>query len=591
MRNLMKFGMVLVVLAMVTGSAFASHSWIGPNPGSWCDPANWSNGVVPNYNDGETVKLDDDDFPIVDCSPAGCHELEMRDDSILQIGTSIANGDGADIRARFDIKKDLEMSDGGSSDDTTLHIVNGAMTVGDQSKDVAEDGDITITIDDDVAGTGKRNSLTFEDGMYFGDSNDGTNSVYILNIAGDFACEGDRLEHRGGHLIVNLTDEGTFTVEKTSRLSSDDDSQATINITDDASAGFDKIELGEKDDGVKSPFTYSLAINLSGDGDAIWDGSGEEIKDQDKGQILNIDVTGTGTFEAKDVNVNDDDSEINITMDSGTIDIGDDIAMNAGDIEITGGEFNVEDDFELGDDGVATMTASLDADVWIDDLYMADDSALTIDGVRFDVDSLKEMGDDSVVDILLGGELVDKDADDQDDWDDLNDLIADGQITTSEAGMVIVSDYDISHGGRFTMKPAIAVEVDIKPGTVVNPLRVNFRGSGVITVALVGDGDFDVSTVDVDTVTLAGVAALRGKMGDVSTSGGDLGPDGTPDLVLKFSRADVLDALEDANGTLGDLPNREELFLVLLGETEDGLPIAGEDSLVVLNRGAIKRRR
>ena len=579
MRTLMKFGIVLVVLAMVTSNAIAGdNDYIGPNPGSWNVAANWSSGNVPSYGDGDKVRLDDDDHVIIDVGPiAGASEVEMRGDSILEVGT-------ATVKVRFDIKKDLEMSDGGSSDDTTLIVVNGDVTVGDQSKDLAEDGDIHVIV---AAGA----SLTFEDGVYFGDSNDGTNSVYVLDIAGDFAVEGDRLEHRGGHLIVNQTD-GSFTVEKTSRLSSDDDSQATFNISG-GTVELDKIELGEKDDGVKSPFTYSLAVNLSGDG--TWDGGGEELKDQDDGQIVNIDVTGNGTFITKDLNINDDDGEINITMDSGLVDIEDDVDMNAGDISITGGEFEVSDDFELGGDGVATITASGAADVHIDDLIMGDDSALTVDGVRVDLDSLVEMGDDAIVDILLGGELVDKDADDQEDWDDLNDVIADGQITTSEAGMVIVSDYGVSHDDSFTMKPAILAQVDISPGGCPNPLRVNLRGSGVLPVAIVGTEDLDVLDVDVDTVTLEGVPALRGKTSDVSTAGeeecANLGPDGTLDLGLKFKREDVLLALEESIGDLSLLPNRAEITVTLLAETIDGLPVWGQDTFVILNRGAIKRKK
>jgi hypothetical protein len=236
------------------------------------------------------------------------------------------------------------------------------------------------------------------------------------------------------------------------------------------------------------------------------------------------------------------------------------------------------------------MTVSGTADVWIDDLYMGDGgeaAELTINGVRMDIDDLKKCKSGSSIEINAGGSLVIKNADDQDDRDDLNDLIAAGKITTSDPGKVIVSDKDISYDGFFTMQPAIPVVVDIKPGSSSNPLRVNLRGSGVFPVAILGTNDLDVTTIDADagSATLEGVATVRkGKVGDVNQ-------DGTPDLILKFDRADVLDALEDAHGDLADLPNRAELSLILFAETEDGDLVSGTDTLVVLNRGAIKRRR
>jgi hypothetical protein len=525
----MKCGMVLVVLAMVTGIAFAKdNKFTGDGDGfSWCDDDNWDRHI-PGYDDGDKAKLGGGDYVVVDdeCfykdeDAPGAEEVEMRGDSSLTIT--------ADVDLVFD--KDLAMSDGGSSDYTTLDIQAGSLTVESQCKDLAEDGDICVTV---AAGT----SLTFEDGVYLGDSNDGEDSVYCFHIAGDFAIEGDRLEHRGGQLIVDLTD-GSFTVEKTSRLSMAGDSVATFNISG-GTAELDKVELNESVD----DFDYSLAINLSGDG--TWDGSGEEIKDNEEEVIVNIDVTGNGTFIIKDLSINDDDSEVNITMDGGLVDIQDDLDMTAGDIVIAGGVFYVNDDFKLGD---------------------------------------------GVVDIKGDGQLVLNDFD-SGDFDDIEDMIADGQLKTTSPGKYLIWDYDVTNSGATTVQAVYPFEVDIKPGGCPNPLRVNFDGRGVFPVAIVGSDTFDVTTIDPGTVTLIGVPALRSRLADVSTAGEicDAGPDGIADLTLKFSREAVLVALEDLYGDIADIPNRQELSLVVLAEA-DGEVVGGADTLVVLNRGRTKPKK
>jgi len=580
MRNLMKFGIVLVVLAMVS-VAFASNDYEGDDGGSWCDPDNWDNGDVPQYDDGEDARIRDGGCVIIDenCTD-GAEALEIRD-GCVQIGTATS---GTII---FDVDKDLAMADDSSGDLAILKIVDGIVTVEDQSKDVGEDGDIVIFI---AAGS----SLTFEDGMYFGDSN-GDNSVYDLIIAGDFTCDGDRIEQRGGALTVDLTGDGTFSWEKTARYSSDNDSVATFNLSDNAAVNMDgDIELGEKDD--KADFDWSLAINMSDN--STWGTDGEEIKFKDKGQILNITVTDDAEFEVKDINDGDeDDGEVNITVSgNGSVEITDDCDVGQGTISVTGaGALSVDDSFNLGIDDGAYMLVATTGEVSLGDLSMGKDdeeAELTIDDCRVDVDSL-EMGDDSSIDILGNGELVIKDADDQEDWDDIAELIDDGDIMTSEAGMVVIWDYDVTNDGALTVRIAIPVGVDFQPGSCENPLRVNFISGGVYPVAITGSEDFDVLDVDVDTITLEGVAVLRGAIEDVSNADDvcDLGPDGIPDLITKFSRAALLEALEEAHGDLGELPNRAELRLNLLGRTVEGTLISGSDSLLILNQGTIKRSR
>jgi hypothetical protein len=139
------------------------------------------------------------------------------------------------------------------------------------------------------------------------------------------------------------------------------------------------------------------------------------------------------------------------------------------------------------------------------------------------------------------------------------------------------------------------VAVDIKPTTCPNALST--PASGIIPVAIVGTSSFDVSEVDPASVTLEGVKAQTGRqvtIRDVATpfSGtitdppqeGDqfdcttAGPDGQPDLNLKFDAKSVVGALDPP------VTNKKELrVLTLTGELDDGTLIEGKD-VVVINK-------
>jgi len=589
MENLMRFGIVLVVLTMVTSVGFAAtQEYKGPDGGTWCDDDNWKD-ETPRDGKKDDAEIDNGNTVVIDCEPAELDELMIVDGGV-QVGTATSGP----FFLRVD--GDLEMADSSSSDFAILDIVNGDVYVEDQSKDLAEDGDIQITI---AAGS----SLTLDDGVYFGDSSDGGDSVYDLDIAGDFAVNGDRIEHRGGQLIVDLTGDGTFSWEKTCRLSSDNDSVATFNLSDNATVTMDSdVELGERDDG--ADFAYSLAVNMSGN--STWNGAGEEIKFQDKGQILNITVTDNASLEVKDINDGDeDDGEVNITVSgNGSVEITDDCDIGQGDISITGnGSFSVADTFNLGIDDKATMTVASTGDVYVGELEMGKDgeeAKLTIDGCRVDAKRLDGMGSNSSIDILGTGSLVIDEADDPEDWDEVADLIDDGQIMTSEEGMIVVWDYGVTNDGKLTVRIALPVDVDIQPGGCPNPLRVNFIGGGVYPVAILGSEDFDVLNVDVATITLQGVSPVRSSYDDVSTFGGEAcectaeGPDGFLDLTLKFKRQDILTALEECVGDLRELEHRTEIPLTLSGyliEPDDDILLEGVDCLRILNRGRIKTKK
>lgn len=135
----------------------------------------------------------------------------------------------------------------------------------------------------------------------------------------------------------------------------------------------------------------------------------------------------------------------------------------------------------------------------------------------------------------------------------------------------------------------IPVNVDVKPGSWPNPL--NLKKKGVLPVAICGTEDFDVTTIDPETVRLTingdKVAPLRWSYQNVATpyigescGGHDLDGDGYLDLTLKFNAQDVINTL-----SLDDFTDRDVVALILEGnlkEEFDGTPIQGQDCIIIL---------
>ena len=84
--------------------------------------------------------------------------------------------------------------------------------------------------------------------------------------------------------------------------------------------------------------------------------------------------------------------------------------------------------------------------------------------------------------------------------------------------------------------------VDIKPRSKKN--RLNLKYTKGLRVAIPGSADLDVTQIDPASVLLEGFGATKWVIKDVTTPGGR-GPDGYPDLVLKWRRKVVKEALAD----------------------------------------------
>ena len=117
--------------------------------------------------------------------------------------------------------------------------------------------------------------------------------------------------------------------------------------------------------------------------------------------------------------------------------------------------------------------------------------------------------------------------------------------------------------------PIIEVDVDVKPGSDSNAIKL--KGKGVLPVAILGSEDFDASDVSPSSVLLIhptdaaiSASALRWNLEDVDS-------DGYLDMIFHFAMEDVILLI-----VAGD----EEIMLI--GETTSGLPFEGSDSIVTV---------
>ena len=133
------------------------------------------------------------------------------------------------------------------------------------------------------------------------------------------------------------------------------------------------------------------------------------------------------------------------------------------------------------------------------------------------------------------------------------------------------------------------VAVDIKPGSCPNPL--NIKSKGVLPVAVLGAEDFDVNNIDVLSVRLAGIAAIRSNYRDVTTPLADANEcecstersDGYTDLILKFDTQAIVAAI-------GDVNDSDEWILELTGVLYDDTPIVGEDCVIIRAKSNSKKK-
>ena len=118
----------------------------------------------------------------------------------------------------------------------------------------------------------------------------------------------------------------------------------------------------------------------------------------------------------------------------------------------------------------------------------------------------------------------------------------------------------------------IYVDIDVKPGSYPNSINCQDQ-EGVITVAVLTTEDFDAMTVDHTTVTFEGASEthVKKRTGEPRRHEEDVDLDGDMDLVFHFRLGDTTLICESSTGTL-------------IGETYDGMPIEGTDSVRMINK-------
>jgi hypothetical protein len=92
-------------------------------------------------------------------------------------------------------------------------------------------------------------------------------------------------------------------------------------------------------------------------------------------------------------------------------------------------------------------------------------------------------------------------------------------------------DFDSGTGSWVSWRIPV-VEVGAAVGLGSASTNVNLRGNGVVQFAILGSATFDVSTVDLSTVALAGAPVRRNGNGTIVSQSRDVNGDGYTDVVL-----------------------------------------------------------
>ncbi len=136
--------------------------------------------------------------------------------------------------------------------------------------------------------------------------------------------------------------------------------------------------------------------------------------------------------------------------------------------------------------------------------------------------------------------------------------------------------YTISDGNGGTSTATVFVtvsprnvQIDIKPGSYPN--SINLGSNGVVPIAILSEADFDATSVDPATVSLAGAGvAVRGKGSRLMASNEDVNADGLLDLVLQVETENLDPTqLQDGHATV-------------VGTTYAGNPITGTDDITII---------
>ncbi len=132
--------------------------------------------------------------------------------------------------------------------------------------------------------------------------------------------------------------------------------------------------------------------------------------------------------------------------------------------------------------------------------------------------------------------------------------------------------------------PTTPVSLDIIPQACPN--KVNVKSKGKLSVAIPGTEALDVGNIDIASLELLGLNPIKSSYEDATTPAvgtedcdcTTAGPDGFMDLMLKFDRATIINALGPVND--------EDIFmLTLTGLLIDGTAFEATDCILIMKKG------
>ncbi|MHC4445295.1 MAG: hypothetical protein ACYTBZ_13040 [Planctomycetota bacterium] len=157
-------------------------------------------------------------------------------------------------------------------------------------------------------------------------------------------------------------------------------------------------------------------------------------------------------------------------------------------------------------------------------------------------------------------------------------------------GVPIVVDIETLWGAEIetstltVISAVIPLDLDILPSDCPNLFTVNMQGKGRLPMAILGTEDFDVSDIDPGSISIADVVFPKKtpSIEDESAPVGEdecacqVGTDGIDDLVVHFSRHDLIVAL----GLEAMVPGTE-VPITVTGELLDGTPFEATDCVTL----------
>jgi len=250
MKNLTKFGIVLVALTMVTSAAFATNVYEGPDDDTWFDTDNWSDdvllleyfmvldtdGVTGIPGPDETTQIKNGLGVIIDQTDAVLGTLDLRDGS-LQVDT-------ATVRADLTTNVLKSATDSGSNF-FSLNILNGDVLWnqnGSARFSTQDVGEVIVNIS--------------------GENIEFRNAAQILDISvadtGYFECTNLRPGGAEGEGNLDVDGVGTY-----ARVSGDlFMGSGTISITNGAVLDLNRLRLGNDGDAYMIAATTDRDISI-----------------------------------------------------------------------------------------------------------------------------------------------------------------------------------------------------------------------------------------------------------------------------------------------------------------------------------------